>query len=299
MKEKTKMTTDQSKLVLVAGATGNQGGAVVEALLARGHKVRALTRNPTSSAAKRLSEQGVEIAVGDFTDRNSLICAMRGADAVYAMSTPYEQGTGKEIAQGITVTDSAKAAGVAHLIFSSVASADRATGIGHFDGKYEVEKHIQASGVPYTIVAPVFFMENSLQPWALPNLRQGKLAMALPAGRSLQQIAVANIGAFVAAVVERGDTVFGRRFDIAGDELTGDQAAAILSKVAGREIHYEGFPPHVLRAQGEDMTRMFQWFDGTGYAADIVSLRRDFPEVKWQTFEEWARQQDWSILDNS
>jgi uncharacterized protein YbjT (DUF2867 family) len=285
----------QSKLVLVTGATGKQGGAVVEALLTRGYQIRALTRNSASPAAKRLREQGVEIAVGDFTDHDSLVRAMRGADAVYAMSTPYE-GAEKEIPQGINVADAAKGVGVAHFIYSSVASADRATGIGHFDGKYEVEKHLQASGLPYTIVAPVFFMENLLQAWMLPGLRQGKLALALPAGRSLQQIAVADIGAFVAAVIERNDTVFGRRFDIAGDELTGDQAAAILSKVTGREIHYEGFPSDALRAQSEDMARMFRWFDTTGYAADIKSLRRDFAEVTWHTFEEWARKQDWSVL---
>jgi uncharacterized protein YbjT (DUF2867 family) len=143
--------------------------------------------------------------------------------------------------------------------------------------------------MPYTIVAPVFFMENLLQPWTLPSLREGKLAMALPSSRSLQQIAVADIGAFVATVIERSNTVFGRRFDIAGDELTGEEAAAILSKVTGREIHYEGFPRDVLRAQSEDMARMFEWFATTGYAADIESLRRDFPEVKWHTFEDWAR----------
>jgi uncharacterized protein YbjT (DUF2867 family) len=88
--------------------------------------------------------------------------------------------------------------------------------------------------------------------------------------------------------------VFGRRFDIAGDELTGEEAAAILSKVTGREVHYEGFPPDVLRAQSEDVALMFEWFDSTGYAADIHSLRRDFPEVTWHSFEEWARKQDWS-----
>ena len=121
--------------------------------------------------------------------------------------------------------------------------------------------------------------------------------MALPANRSLQQIAVADIGAFVAAVIERGDAVFGRRFDIAGDELTGDEAAAILAKVTGREVRYEGFPSDVLRSQSEDLARMFEWFDRTGYAAHIKSLRRDFPEVKWHTFEEWARKQDWSVLN--
>jgi uncharacterized protein YbjT (DUF2867 family) len=238
----------QSKLVLVTGATGQQGGACVEALLNRGRQVRALTRNPASPAADRLRERGVEIASGDFSDRDSLVRAARGVDAVYAMSTPYGQGAEDEVAQGMAIADAAKAAGVAHLVYSSVASADRGTGIGHFDGKYSVEKYIEASGVPYTIVAPVFFMENLVQPWSLPGLRQGKLTMALPASRSLQQIAVADIGAFVGAVIERGDTVFGRRFDIAGDELTGDEAAAILSRVMGREIHYEGFPPDVLRA---------------------------------------------------
>ena len=110
---------------------------------------------------------------------------------------------------------------------------------------------------------------------------------------------MADIGAFVAAVIERSHTALGRRFDIAGDELTGEQATAILSKVTGREIHYEGFPPDVLRAQSEDMARMFKWFDTTGYAADIERLRRDFPEVKWHTFQEWARKQDWSVLDQS
>jgi uncharacterized protein YbjT (DUF2867 family) len=289
----------QSKLVLVTGATGKQGGACVEALLTRGHQVRALTRNSASPAAKRLRERGVEIAVGDFTDHDSLVRAARGVDAVYAMSTPYEQGAEKETAQGITITDAAKAAGVAHLICSSVASANRATGIPHFDGKYEVEKYVQASGLRYTVVAPVYFMENLLQPWSLSSLSQGKLAVALPASRSLQQIAAADIGAFVTAVIERGDTVFGRRFDIAGDELTGEQAAAILSKATGRELRYEGFPPDVLHAQSEELPLMFEWFDRTGYAADIENLHRDFPEVKWHTFEEWAGKQDWSVLDQS
>src|SRR6266576_4219350 len=104
----------KSKLVLVTGATGKQGGAVVEALLTRGNQVRALTRNPASPAANRLRQQGVEIAVGDFTDHDSLVRAARGADAVYAMSTPYEQRAEKEIAQGMTIADAAKTAGVAH-----------------------------------------------------------------------------------------------------------------------------------------------------------------------------------------
>ncbi|MCH7574359.1 MAG: NmrA/HSCARG family protein [Candidatus Marinimicrobia bacterium] len=289
----------QSINVLVTGATGNQGGAVVQALLNRGHQVRALTRNSASPAADRLREQGVEIAVGDFSDQDSLVRAARGVDAVYAMATPFEGGVEQETAQGIAVADAAKAAGVGHLVYSSVASADRATGIPHFESKYEIEKHILSSGVPYTIIAPVFFMDNMLLPWVLPGLRQGKLAMAMPATRSLQQIAVADVGDIAASVFERRDAFIGRRIDIAGDEPTGDEAAAILSKVTGREIRYEGFSPDVLRAESEDMALMFEWFDTTGYAADIKGLRRDFPDVKWHTFEEWAHKQDWTVLDRS
>jgi len=89
---------------------------------------------------------------------------------------------------------------------------------------------------------------------------RGSSLWHLRASRLLQQIAVADIGAFVATVIERIDAVFGRRFDIAGDELTGEEAAAFLSKVTGREVHYEGFPPDVLRAQSEDMALMLEWF---------------------------------------
>ncbi len=287
-----------SKLILVTGATGNQGGAVMQSLLKRGHRVRALTRNGSSASAEQLRQRGVEIAVGDFTDHDSLARAVRGVDAVYTMTTPFEGGVAAETAQGIAITDAAKEAGAGHLVYSSVASADKATGIPHFDSKYEVEKYIAASGVPYTIIAPVFFMDNYLSPWTLPGLREGKLAQAMPGERPLQQIAVSDIGDFAAAVIERGTAVHGKRFDIAGDELTGEEAVAIMAQAAGRDIGYEGFSPDFLRSQSEDMALMYEWFDTTGYVADIVRLRRDFPEVNWHSFSKWAQNQDWSVLQN-
>lgn len=215
------------------------------------------------------------------------------------MTTPFEQGVEIEVAQGIAITDAAKTAGVGHLVYSSVGSADRSTGVPHFDSKYEVEKHIVSSDVPYTIIAPAYFMDNLMLPWTLPGLREGKLAQAMPGSRLLQQISVKDIGAFAAAVIDRGETVLGQRFDIAGDELTGSEVAATLSRVTGREITYEGFPPDALRAQSEDLALMYEWFDTTGYAADIQGLRRDFPEVVWQDFVTWVQEQDWSVLDSS
>ena len=92
-------------------------------------------------------------------------------------------------------------------------------------------------------------------------------------------------------------SLHGHRYDIAGDSLTGDEAAAILSKATERNIRYEGFPPDVVRAQSEDLAIMYEWFDTTGYSVDIDRLKRDFPEVTWQDFETWALQQDWKIID--
>ena len=288
-----------SKFVLVTGATGQQGGAVVQALLARGHRVRGLTRNVHSASATRLAAQGVEMAAGDFTDQDSLVRAATGVDAIYAMSTPFEKGMDAETAQGLAITKAAQQASVGHLVYSSVANADRETGIPHFDSKYAVEKAIRASGVPFTITAPVFFMDNFLQPWMGLDPAAGTLSMAMPATRALQQIAVADIGAFAAAVIERREAVFGQRFDIAGDELTGEETAAVFSNVIGRPISYQSFPAEAVKAQNEDMGIMFEWFDTTGYSADIASLRRNFPEVAWHDLAGWAAQQDWSVLDPS
>lgn len=285
-----------AKSVLVTGATGQQGGAVARALLKNGHHVRGLTRNADSSTARQLAELGVEIAVGDFTDPESLVRAASGVETIFAMTTPFEKGVDAETAQGLVLLDAASQAGIGHLVYSSVANADKQTGIPHFDSKYAVEEAIAASGVPYTIIAPVFFMDNLLQPWMNGTLNDGKLSMAMPGTRPLQQISVANIGAFAAAVIERRESVFGMRFDIAGDELPNDSLAMIFAEVLGHPVQYEGFPPDAMREHSEDMALMFEWFNTVGYSADIDGLRRDFPDVGWQRLDEWARMQDWHAI---
>ncbi|MBP1887623.1 NmrA/HSCARG family protein [Sinorhizobium mexicanum] len=291
------MTTKRN--VLVTGATGQQGGAVAHALLARGHRVKALTRKPDSDAARQLASAGAEVVGGDLGDPASIVKAARGVDAMYLMGNSYEAGTEEEIRQGIIAADAAKAAGVGHLIYSSVADADKKTGIPHFESKYRVEKHVAELGIPYTISAPVAFMENIVAPWSIDALRQGTHAFAMPAHRRLQLVALADIGAFVAALVERGAHVFGTRFDIAGDELTGEEQADILSQAIGRPIHYQEVPIAKARQQSEDAALMFEWFDRVGYDADIAALRREFPEVHWLSFADWARAYDWSALERT
>src|SRR5437870_11549457 len=128
--------------VLVTGATGKQGGHLVRKLLARGHSVRALTRKPESPAAATLAQRGVTIVTGNFEDQKSLERAARGVDTIFAMSTPFESGATTETREGINVVRAASAVGVSHLVYASVAGADRATGIPHFDSKFEVEQAI-------------------------------------------------------------------------------------------------------------------------------------------------------------
>src|SRR5258705_13024396 len=143
---------------VVPGSTGNQGGAGARGLLERGHKARAVPRDPNSSQAKLRANPGATLVAASLEDPPAIVKALEGATSLFAMTTPFG-GTAAEPRQGMAAADAAKATGV-HLVFTSVGSANRQTGIPHFDSKYEVEKHIAKVEVRATILAPVAFMEN-------------------------------------------------------------------------------------------------------------------------------------------
>jgi uncharacterized protein YbjT (DUF2867 family) len=284
----------QKLVVVVMGGTGNQGGAVVKSLLERGHEVRVVTRSTESVKARELANAGVTLVRASAEDTVALTKALEGATSFFAMTTPLEGGTQAETRQGISVADAAKAAGV-HLVFNSVGSANRQTGVPHFDSKYEVEKHIARIGVSTTVLAPVYFMENLY--YGKEQLANGVYAAPLPPARALAQVAVADIGAVAVRLLEDPGRFAGRRFDLAGDELTGNEIVAILSRVTGRPFTYFHVPLDVIRQRmGDDAFKMYEWFDRVGFTVDRVSLRREFPGVALQDFESWARAQDWKML---
>ena len=284
------------KLVLVTGATGQQGGAVARSLLAKGHGVRALCRNPDSPKAITLKELGAEIVTGDYNDRTSLERAAEGTDTVFALATPFVGGVDMETRQGIAIADAAKAVGTEHLVYSSVSDADRKTGVPHFDSKFKVEKHIESLDIPYTIIAPVYFIDNLFLPQIFDGLKSGMFMQAMLADRKLKMIAVENIGQFAELVIDRCEAFLGTRINIASDELTGTEIAAVLSGVLTRHIEYAEIPLEKVRAQSEDMATMYDWFNRVGYSPDIDQLRNEYPEVGWQTMEQWVQKQDWSAL---
>ena len=283
--------------VLVIGATGQQGGSVARLLLSRGHVVRAFTRSRESPAARQLKELGAELAVGNNEESESVVLAAQGMDAVYAMTSFFESGIDAEVSQGEKIADAIRAAGARHLVFSSVGSADKSTGIPHFESKYRIEQHIKSLRIPYTIVAPVFFSENLFSPWTLPGLIQGTLALPMPPDRPLQHIPVGDIASFVALVLENPSRFLNQRIDIASDELSGRRAAEIISNASGHTIDYAQIPIAKAYEMSEDVARMYEWFDNVGYSADITALRRNYPETGWRTFEQWASVQGWSVLD--
>ena len=284
----------QKLAVVVTGGTGKQGGAVVKSLLERGHEVRAVTRNTDSAKARELANAGVTLARASLEDTAALTKALEGATSLFAMTTPYEGGTQAETRQGISAADAAKAAGV-HLVFTSVGSANRQTGVPHFESKYEVEKHIADISVRATILAPVYFMENLH--YGKEQLAKGIYAAPLPPTRRLAQVAVADIGAVAVRLLEDPARFAGKRFDLAGDELTSNDVIAVLSRVTRRPFTYFQVPLDVFRQRmGEDQAKMAEWFDRVGFTADRAALRREFPDIAFHDFESWAKAQDWNAL---
>ena len=284
----------QKLAVVVTGATGQQGGAVVKSLLERGHEVRAVTRNTDSAKARELANIGVTLVGASLEDTAALTKALEGATSLFAMTTPFEGGPQAETRQGISVADAAKAADV-HLVFNSVGSANRQTGVPHFDSKYEVEKYIAKIGVRATVLAPVYFMENLY--FGKEQLAKGIYATPLPPTRRLAQVAVADIGAVAVRLLEDPGRFAGKRFDLGGDDLTANDILAILSRVTGRPFTYFQVPLDVIRQRmGEDGAKMYEWFDRVGFTFDHRALRREFPDVAFHDFESWAKAQDWNTL---
>jgi uncharacterized protein YbjT (DUF2867 family) len=286
--------------ILVTGATGQQGGALARLLLQKKHEVYALIRSTKSESpkAQNLRNQGAKLVEGDLDKPDSLEQATNGIDSVFLMGTFIEGGTEGEIRRGKMMVDIAKEKKIEHIVYSSVVNADKTTGIPHFESKYKVEQHIKNSGIPYTIIGPTFFMDNLLS-YSLAGLQQGQVALPLSPSRILQQIAVENIAEFSALALERRNSFIGKRIDIASDEITGEQAAKVLSNELGHKIRYEQVPMEQIRQASEDLAVMYEWFERIGTGVDVAALHKQYPEVNWLTFKDWVKSQNWGDLASS
>lgn len=274
------------RTILITGATGQQGGATARALAGKGFTLRAMTRNPDSDAAKALAAAtGAELVKGELDDAASLKAALSGAWGAYAVQNTWTAGVEGEEAQGKRLATAAREAGVQHFVYASVASADRKTGIPHFDNKARVEDLVRSLGFPsYAIIRPVFFMENMPSPWFLNG---DSIYTAMKPTTKLQMIAVRDIGQYGALAFTDAARFKNLELDIAGDNLTMPEAAAAMSKGLGRPITFVEIPIADVRKNSEDFALMLEWFERVGYDVDIESNARAFG-IRPTTFSEWA-----------
>ncbi len=283
------------RIILVTGATGQQGGATARELLDGGHRVRAMTRNPDGEAARELRDRGAEVVYGDFDEPESLGPAFEGAWAAFSVQNTWEAGVEREEEQGKRFARAARDAGIEHFVYSSVGSAHRNTGIPHFENKWRIEETVRELGFPsWTILRPVFFMENFASPWYLPGLHEGKLVMGIEPDTQLQMIAVADVGKYAFLALDRAEEMNGVELDIAGDELTMPETARTLSEAMGREIEFVQQPIEEVRAWSEDFALMLEWFDRQGYEADILGNAERYG-IHPTPLAEWARSVNWPV----
>jgi uncharacterized protein YbjT (DUF2867 family) len=267
---------------------------VARNLLEWGFTVRALTRDADKAAARELADLGAEVVSGDLEDRASIERVLDGVYGVFSVQQFMETGVEGEVRQGVLLADAAKAAGIEHLVYSSVGSAHRDTGIPHFESKWGVEEHVRASGVPYTVLRPVFFMQN----WEFMRepILGGTLPQPLDPDKPFQMIDAEDIGVFAAMAFDDPETWIGREADIAGDELTMPEIAGTFSRVIGRNVDYFQVPWEGFEEQmGEEYAVMYRWFNDQGYEADIAALRDEYPDLA--SFEQYLRGHGWENVE--
>jgi uncharacterized protein YbjT (DUF2867 family) len=274
-----------SNVIAISGATGQQGGATARALQGKGFSIRALTRTPGSDAARALAATGAEVVQAELDDEASLRAALKGAWGAFAVQNTWTAGVEGEEAQGHRFAKIAREAGVQHYVYTSVASADRQTGIPHFENKCRVEATVRGLGFPsYAIIRPVFFMENLVSAWFLNG---DKLVSALDPKTVLQMIAVRDIGQYAAQAFTDAARFKNLEIDIAGDAVTMPQAAATLGRAMGRAIEYVQIPMSEIRKNSEDFASMLEWFERVGYDVDIPANAKAFG-IAPTTLSEWA-----------
>ena len=284
--------------VLVTGATGNQGGSVVDHLLASEttFDVYGLTRDASSDRAQELADRGVTMVEGDLNDAESLAPHVADVDAVFAVTNFWTEGYDAQVQQGKNLAEVASEEDVEQFVLSGVGSHERDTGVPHFDSAWEIDQYAQELDLPLTVLQPVFFFQN-FEAFAEDIVEDGQLALPLEEGVSLQMIDTDDVGRAAAVALANPDEFVGERIELAGDEKTLAETADVLSEVTGTDVE----PVHVpiedaYESFGEEFTVMCEWFNEVGYSADIDALEERFG-FAFTDLESYLRENGWEDKD--
>ncbi|MEV6704769.1 NmrA/HSCARG family protein [Micromonospora wenchangensis] len=292
------MSAQATGTIAVFGATGQQGGAVVDALLDHRAQVRALVRNPQSDRAQALAARGVELAATRADDPASLAAALATVEGFYFM-TPEANSLEEveaEVHIGKALVDAAVEAGVPHVVFNSVFGADRESGVPHHDSKHRIEEHLRTSGLRASMVRPTAFMENFASVMA-PSLEHGEivLRMPLPEDVALKMISIRDIGRIAAALLLDTAQAPGGAVELVGDELTGPRIAAAFGAHAGLPARYEALPLSVLPNE-LDQAMFRQFAEAAAHPSDLAVVRSIEPAAL--DLVGWIRATGWTAPAN-
>lgn len=281
-----------SKTILVTGATGQVGGAVAKQLLTHGFKVRAFTFKKgiaeiESEKRKQLQESGAEIFDGDMSDENSLIEAMNNVYGVFSVQPPAlpmsEESDKHEYNLGINVVNAAKKSDVQQFVYSSVLGSERRAAYRPLF-KYQIEEHIWKSGLDATVFKPSLFMETFCLPFY--GLSEGRLNNAAPFDVAMPIISAEDIGVFVRLAFQEPHNFIGKSINLAGDNLTISEIAAILTGKFKKKITPLQIPLEEAKLQNAIHGKIMEEYYTQGYASvDFAKLRSLHPEL--MTFEKW------------
>lgn len=289
----------EQKTVLVVGATGRQGGAVVNELLAHGHSVIAYVQDIQDSRVQELAQKGVRVVQGVLEDVNTLKAAAEEADAIFSITVPFgPQGQAGEVTQGKNLADVAVSLNK-HLIYSSIAGAKPSADlqVEHAGSKQQIEAYFKTKPeLNVTIIAPVYLIENILNVNA-NGLARGVYAQALSPDHKINQVTVLDIASLAVWAIEHPETMVGERVEVASEDISGNEIVKILSDILGRPIPYVQLSlDQVRQSAGNEIATMYDTFENNPYKIDIPALHKRFPEVKWHTFKEWAETVEWNTL---
>lgn len=263
-----------SATILVIGATGTQGRAVIRHLREAKFAVRGLTRNPEGKAARALVDQGVDVRRGDLDDPASLADALAGVDGVYLVTDFFKNGIAGEIAHGKRVADLCKQHGIRHLVHASVSTADRETGVPHFESKGEIERYIRELGVPATFLRPAIFFEDLVEKKYFPPASWGMMPKIVGRDRPIKWVSVEDIGAAAVKVFANRDAYLGKAIPLVGDEKSMAEARDIFTRVRGKKPFKLAMPTFLFRRLvSAELTLMFEWLARDSMDGDVTTTR--------------------------
>jgi uncharacterized protein YbjT (DUF2867 family) len=257
--------------------------------------VRALTRNSDSEKAASLREAGAEVVQGDLSDIESLHAALRGSHGVFGVTNFWEHFD-KEYELGKNLIDAVAASDVRHLVFSTLPHVKTITEgeleVPHFDTKGRLEEYARDRGLPATFIHVAFYFENFLSFFPPQKNSNGGYAFGFPQGDTpLAGVSVEDVGGVVAAIFANPKKFKGRVVGVVGDDLTGEDYAAIMSRVLGKTVTYNYIPRDVFASfdfpGAEDLANMFEYnrLYIPNRCADVSESRSLYSEM--QNFTAW------------